>query len=241
MAKIRLHKILADAGFGSRRACEQLILAGRITVNGRAVDTIPIFADPERDRIVANGRKIGRPPRIYLMLNKPKGVLTTVKDPQGRKTVIDLIGQTPARVFPVGRLDKDTQGLILLTNDGEVTKRLTHPRYQIERVYLAHVAGHADGQIVNKLLAGVWLSGGKARASRVRIVKRGPQRSIIQITVTEGKNRQVRRMLAKLALPVKKLVRIRFGPLTLHGVKSGNYRYLAKNELAQLKMVLKSR
>jgi len=231
---------LAAWGLASRRACEQLILDRRVSVNGEVITSIPAFVDPEADKIEVDGRRVKYQPKVYLILNKPKGVLCTVRDPSGRKTVIDIIGQSGLRVFPVGRLDKDSQGLVLLTNDGELTSRLTHPRYQVERVYLAEVAGSIDAEVVDRLLKGVWLAEGKARAKWAKVVRRGPQRSVIQITLTEGKNRQVRRMLAKLGLRVRKLDRVRFGPLTLTGVKPERFRPLTHAELRKLKKLVKS-
>jgi pseudouridine synthase len=242
MVRERLQKVLSAAGLGSRRACEQMILDRRVAVNGELVDEIPAFADPQTDRITIDGRKQPKltQPRIYLLLNKPAGVVSSAKDPAGRKTVLDLIRGRGPRLYPVGRLDKDSQGLILLTNDGELTKRLTHPRYEVERAYEVEIGGAVDGAVVEKLMRGVWLAEGKARAKHVRILQRGQDRSVMEITLTENKNRQVRRMLAKLAMPVRRLTCVRFGPIALTGVKTGHYRPLTKRELTELKILVNS-
>ncbi len=234
-----MQKLLSRAGVGSRRACEKLILDGHIAVNNELVISLPVLVDPEEDRVAIDGKPVRISPegKIYAMLNKPKGVVCTASDEHGRKTVLDLLpkGAIRERIFPVGRLDKDSQGLLLLTNDGELTKKLTHPSYGVERVYLTEVAGHVDGTIVEEMLKGVWLAEGKAKASRVKIVKRGSTRSVLEITLREGKNRQVRRMLAKLGLPVRKLTRIRMGPLTLKGIGIGRIRRLTPAEITSLK------
>jgi pseudouridine synthase len=239
MVKERLQKLLSRAGVGSRRACEKLILDGHITVNNEPVMSLPVLVDPEIDRVSIDGKTVAVSPegKIYAMLNKPKGVVCTASDELGRKTVLDLLpkGAIRERIFPVGRLDKDSQGLLLLTNDGELTKKLTHPSYGVERVYLTEVAGRVDGTLVENLLKGVWLAEGKAKASRVKIIKRGNARSVLEITLREGKNRQVRRMLAKLGLPVRKLTRIRMGPLVLKGIGVGRIRRLTPVEVATLK------
>jgi len=242
MARERLQKVLSAAGLGSRRACEQMILDGRVAVNGELVHAIPAFADPQTDRIQLDGRKLPRlnQPRVYLLVNKPAGVVSSAKDPTGRKTVLDLIEGRGPRVYPVGRLDKDSQGLILLTNDGELTKHLTHPRHVVERVYEVEVEGAVDGTVVEKLIRGVWLAEGKARAKHVKFLRKGQNRSVMEITLTENKNRQVRRMLAKFSVPVKRVTRVRFGPIVLTGVKTGHYRPLTKRELTELKILVNS-
>jgi pseudouridine synthase len=241
MSKERLQKVLSQAGIASRRTCEQYILDGRVSVNGQTVTTLPVIVDTEKDSIRFDGDKISIAPeqKVYLMMNKPKEVLCTVRDDHGRRTVIDLIpsGFVRQRVFPVGRLDKESQGLLLLTNDGELTKKLTHLRYGIDKVYLVEVNGLVDGTIVEQMLNGVWLSDGRARAGRVKIIRKG-KRSIIEVTLREGKNRQVYRMLAKLGLSVSKLVRIRLGSLELRGVGVGRTRRLTAAEVSKLKALV---
>jgi pseudouridine synthase len=243
MVKERLQKLLSRAGVGSRRACEELILNGRVSVNGMVVDSMPVIIDTDRDRVMLDGEKINvaAEQKVYFLMNKPKGVLCTAKDELDRQTVINLLPREiiRERVFPVGRLDKESQGLVLLTNDGELTKKLTHARYEIERVYHAEVAGLVDGSVVEKLKAGIWLAEGQARVTRVKIIHRGFKRSIIEVTLREGKNRQVRRMLAKLGLPVKKLVHVQMGPLVLKGVGVGRTRRLTSGEISRLKASVK--
>jgi len=243
MSKERLQKVLARAGVGSRRACEKMITEGRVTVNGLVKDTMPVMVDPQNDRIEVDGQKVKLTAQkeIYVLLNKSKGVVCTVKDELGRKNILSLL---PAklihryRLFPVGRLDKDSQGLVLLTNDGELTRRLTHPRHSVPRVYRVTVRGSVDGKLIEKLTKGIWLAEGKARALRVKIVRRGQTNSILEITLTEGKNRQIRRMLADCKLPVKKLERIGIGTLQLKGVGEGKFRFLDKSEVKKLKAMV---
>ena len=241
MGKERLQKVLSQAGIGSRRKCEQYILDGRVSVNGQIVTSLPVIIDTENDSIRFDGDKIKITPenKVYLMMNKPKDVLCTTQDNHGRKTVLDLIpsGLVHERVFPVGRLDKESQGLLLLTNDGDLTKKMTHLRYGVEKVYLVEVNGHVDGTIVEPMLKGIWLSDGRARVSRVKIVRKG-KKSILEITLREGKNRQVYRMLAKLGFSVSKLVRIRLGSLELKGVGVGRTRKLTSAEISGLKALI---
>ena len=238
----RLQKLLSRSGIGSRRGCEKLILDGRVKVNGEIVSSLPVMVDPLHDRVEIDGKLIHISPqkKIYMLMNKPKGVVCTVRDERGRKGVLDILppGAIKERVFPVGRLDKDSQGLLLLTNDGELTKKLTHGGFGIQKVYIVEVEGHADGAVVEKMLKGIWLEEGKAKAQRVKIIKRGHERSILEVTLTEGKNRQIRRMLAKLNLPVKKLTRIKLGTLELKGVGVGRIRRIMPFELDKLKKLV---
>ncbi len=243
MAIERLQKVLARAGIGSRRTCERLIQEGRVTVNGEVRDTMPVMVDPEVDRIEVDGEKIKAKPlkETYVLLNKPKGIVCTVKDELGRNNILSLLPDKlvrESRLFPVGRLDKDSQGLVLLTNDGELTKRLTHPRHNVPRIYKVTVNGRADGKLVERMTKGIWLSDGKARALRVKIIRRGTESSVLEITLTEGKNRQIRRMLAKCNLSVKKLERIGLGTLQLKGVGQGKFRFLNTSEIKKLKALV---
>lgn len=234
MAKQRLQKVLAAAGVDSRRKCEELIIDGRVRVNRKVVDKLPAFVDPERDIITVSGKRILAANRVYFLLNKPKGVICTSSDPQGRKKAIDLVGASE-RIFCVGRLDADTTGLIILTNDSELTNRLTHPRYRMAKTYVARVRGRADGKAVEKLKKGIWLAEGKTSPAAVKILKRGRQESLIEITIRQGLNRQIRRMLARLDLPVESLKRTRIGRLNLRGLGPGKFRSLTKAEVAYLK------
>ncbi|HEC02614.1 MAG TPA: rRNA pseudouridine synthase [Phycisphaerales bacterium] len=234
MSKQRLHKILAAAGVASRRKAEQLILDGEVRVNGRVVDSLPAFADPQKDRITVAGRTVRPEPHVYYLLNKPRGVICTNSDPQGRKRAVDLV-PSDKRLVTAGRLDADTTGLIVLTNDTELVNKLTHPRYCLPKTYVAVVNGRVDARAVEKLKKGVWLAEGKTAPASVKILKRGHSRSLLQITITQGLNRQVRRMLARVGLPVKSLKRTRIGRLTDRGLSPGRFRPLTKAEVAYLK------
>jgi len=234
MAKERLQKVLAAAGVDSRRNCENLIRAGTVKVNGKVVDTLPAFADPQRDIITVNERKISTEKKVYFLLNKPKGVICTNYDPQGRKKAIDIVSSRQ-RVFCVGRLDADTTGIIVITNDSELANILTHPRYKIPKTYIARVRAEVTPEQSEKLKRGIWLAGGRTAGASVKIFKHGRKESLIEITIRQGLNRQVRRMLAKVALPVKSLRRTRIGKLTERGLGIGKFRTLTKAEVAHLR------
>lgn len=242
----RVQKVLAAAGIGSRRACEELIAAGRVAVDGEVI-ALGAKADATAQVITVDGERIhSNPTLVYLLLNKPTGYVTTVNDPQGRPTVMDLIPASP-RVYPVGRLDRDTEGLLLLTNDGELTNQLTHPRYGIPKTYRAMVDGFVQNGAVEELAQGVWLAdpktgkGFKTGRTHVRIVKRGRDKSQLEMTLREGRNRQVRRMLARLGHKVRDLTRIKMGPLTLKGLGPGEFRPLTSRELRELREMAQSR
>ncbi len=233
MARERLQKVMASAGVASRRECEELILAGVVRVNGRVVDSLPAFADPDTDAISVDGRRLKPPQRVYFALNKPKGVICTNRDPQGRKVAVDLI-ECSQRIFCIGRLDADTTGLIVLTNDAELTNRLTHPRYKVPKTYIATIKGRLDAEGVQRLKRGIWLAEGKTGRAAVKVLKAGHQESSVEITISQGLNRQIRRMLASVGVPVKSLKRIRIGKLKLGPLPSGRYRPLTKAEVASL-------
>jgi len=232
--KERLQKVMAAAGVASRRQCEELILEGAVRVNGRVVDELPAFADLDVDVITVHGRRLQEPRRVYYLLNKPKGVICTSSDPQGRPRAVDLV-PGGARVFCVGRLDADTTGLIILTNDADLTNLLTHPKYKVSKTYVAKVAGYVGSQAVEKLRRGVWLAEGKTGHTTVKVLRRGHNDSLVEITISQGLNRQVRRMLAKVGLPVQSLKRTRIGNLGIEGLGVGRYRPLSKGEVASLK------
>jgi len=234
MAEQRLQKVLAAAGVDSRRKCEELILSGIVRVNRRVVDTLPTFVDPEKDVIIVNGKKIHPERKVYFLLNKPKGVICTSRDPQGRKKAIDMV-PAQQRIFCVGRLDADTTGIIILTNDSELTNKLTHPRYRIPKTYVATVKGQISSEQAENLKKGIWLAQGKTARALVKILKRSHKQSLIEITIRQGLNRQIRRMLAKVALPVKSLKRTRIGKLTTRGLSVGRFRVLTKSEIEYLK------
>jgi len=234
MTEERLQKVLAAAGVDSRRKCEELILDGAVRVNRRLVDKLPAFVDPEKDIITVNGKKIRAARKVYFLLNKPKGVICTNSDPQGRKKAIDIV-HTPERIFCVGRLDADTTGLIILTNDSELANRLTHPKYGVAKTYVVKVKGEITPEQIEKLKKGIWLAEGKTGRASVKILKRGHEESLVEVTIRQGLNRQVRRTLAKVGLPVKSLTRIRIGKLTARGLGVGKFRALTSAEVSYLK------
>ncbi len=244
----RIQKVLADAGVGSRRSCEQMIADGLVEVNGVTARDLPLWVDVSEDHIVVDGRPLmsagGRRGRLYLMVFKPRGVISTSRDPEGRKRVIDLVPHTQ-RLYCVGRLDADSSGLVLLTNDGELTHRLTHPRYGVAKTYLVTIKGRLESEDVEKLREGIWLAdrragGGqsgamKAKAASVVLKNRDVDRSLVQITLREGRNREIRRMLVRLGHPVKKLRRVAIGPVKLKGVPPGGWRELTLPEVNALR------
>jgi 23S rRNA pseudouridine2605 synthase len=221
----RLQKVLAATGWGSRRACEELIAAGRVTVNGDVAE-LGRRVDPGADLIEVDGAPVGaKPGLVYYLLNKPPGVVTTAKDTHDRRTVLELVPTEP-RVFPVGRLDLDTEGLLLLTNDGELAHRITHPSHGVEKEYLAHVRGRLTNGELKQLRDGVELDDGMtspAEASQ-------PTPGVLRITIHEGRNRQVRRMCEVVGHPVLRLVRVRIGPITDRNLRPGDWRELSTSE-----------
>lgn len=227
---------MAAAGLGSRRGCEQLIEEGRVLVNGKTVTELPVFVEPS-DQIMVDGRPVRHKPEplVYFMLNKPRGVVCTNRDPAGRRRAIDLLEGVRERVYPVGRLDADSQGLLLLTNDGELANRLTHLRYEVPKTYEVRVDGRVTGEQVEKLLAGIRLAEGKASADRIRVVSRGDRESRLAITISEGRNFQVHQVLEGLGHKVRRLRRVSVGNLTLGGVGVGKWRPLTGNEVRYLK------
>jgi 23S rRNA pseudouridine2605 synthase len=234
MAKQRLQKIMASAGIDSRRNCEELILAGAVRVNRKIVDTLPAFADPDEDVITVNGQKLRYAQKIYFLLNKPKGVICTNSDPQGRKKAIDLI-DTPERIFCVGRLDADTTGAIILTNDTELANKLTHPKFGLAKTYLVGIKGKITAEAVEKLKKGIWLAEKKTSKAKVKVIKSSHTQSFLQITISEGLNRQIRRMVANLGYKATSLKRTQIGKLTVRGIGVGRFRRLIKPEIAYLK------
>ena len=229
----RVQKVLAAAGIGSRRACEELIAAGRVAVDGRTV-SLGAKADATRQIITVDGERVRTNPLlVHYLLNKPQGVVTTVSDPQGRPTVVDLVPDNP-RVYPVGRLDRDTEGLLLLTNDGELANRLAHPRYEVEKTYVAQIRGSAKRRALRALLDGVELDDGPAAARSVRELGAAGDRTLLELVLTEGRKREVRRMLAAVGLPLERLARVKLGPLPLGDISPGRFRPLTGAEVRQL-------
>ena len=248
--KERIQKLLANAGVASRRNVEDMVRDGRIEVNGKIVRNLPVLVDPVEDRIVVDGERVkiggqkgGKPAhRIYLLMNKPRGVYTT-NVAQGEQTrAIDLLPpDLPGRVYPVGRLDAESKGLLLLTNDGELTNQLTHPRYGVPKTYRATIDGTIRPETIEELEKGVWMAdpktgkGFKTGRSHVKVVRRERDKSILELTIREGRNPQLRRMLANLGHKVRDLTRIKMGPLSLHGLAPGQVRPLTPREVKELK------
>jgi 23S rRNA pseudouridine2605 synthase len=233
----RLQKILAQAGVASRRKCEELITQGRVKVNGTVVRELGTKVDPAKDNILVDGQPIKREALVYLLLNKPTGVITSLHDPEGRRVVTDLLTGIRERVYPVGRLDYDTAGLLLLTNDGDLANRIAHPSFEIDKVYRAWVNGIPSPESVRRLATGIMLEDGMTAPGEARLLEtdRTRNRALLEIVIHEGRNRQVRRMCEAIGHPVAKLERIRLGFLTLDGVKRGAYRHLTAAEVQRLK------
>lgn len=231
----RLQKILARSGYGSRRACEQVITDGRVTINGEVVSELGAKADPRHDAIEVDGKRVRVESPVYYLLNKPKNVLCTNQDPQGRRTVFELVPEETRRTFSVGRLDFESRGALILTNDGAFSNLLTHPRYGIEKTYSVRVRGDVSETDLNRLRAGIWLSEGRTLPAKVWVVKRRKQETELGLTICEGKNRQVRRMFAKVGAKVLGLTRTRIGNLTLRGLKDGESRPLEPKEVESLR------
>jgi 23S rRNA pseudouridine2605 synthase len=233
----RLQKILARAGLGSRRKCEEFITEGRVTVDGKRVTELGTRADPLESRIFLDGRRVRVEPFVYYVLHKPKGVISTTDEETNPRSVpgrvIDLVPPRP-RVFPVGRLDVDSEGLMLLTNDGELANRMTHPRYGLERRYHATVKGEITERALGRLRRGVRLAEGKTLPPHVKVLHASHDGGVLEVTIREGLNREVRRILAAVGLRAKKLVRVGLGPLILKGIPKGASRELTSREVAAL-------
>jgi 23S rRNA pseudouridine2605 synthase len=232
---VRLQKVLAAAGVGSRRHCEEMIAEGRIEVDGEVVRRFGARVDPQHQIIRVDGRRIpSREDLVYVALNKPAGVLTTMSDARGRPTIADYLGDRAERLFHVGRLDFDTEGLMLLMNDGELAHRLAHPRYGVLKTYLADVAGPLERDLGRRLMTGVELDDGVASADRFRVIERAGSRALVEVTLHEGRKHVVRRMLAAAGHPVSRLVRTQVGPIALGSLRSGATRRLTSAEVGAL-------
>jgi len=230
----RLHKLLAHAGVGSRRQCEALIAAGRVTVNGQVVRELGTKVGPD-ERIGVDGQPVRSERHVYWLVNKPRGYLCSNRDPAGRPLAVDLVPHVSQRVYTVGRLDEASEGLLLLTNDGDLAYRLMHPRFGVEKTYLVQVAGHPSPEDLRQLLKGVWLSDGHVRARHVKRLKTHGDSTWLRIVLSEGRNREIRRMLARLGHKVLHLRRIALGPVQLGRLASGKARPLTAEELAALR------
>lgn len=235
----RLQKFMARSGVASRRASEQLIEQGRVYVNGQKVTRPGTKIDPRRDAVTVDGRAI-RPTktRYYVALNKPAGYVTTVRDPRGRPTVMQLVADVDSRIYPVGRLDAASEGLLLLTNDGALAHKLLHPRYEVTKCYVATVRGRVPACVVRRLAAGVQLEDGLTAPAQARVVRHTTHHSVLEITLAEGRNRQVRRMCAAIGYPVLHLERIAFGAIVLGELPRGSYRHLSAAEVASLRQAV---
>jgi len=231
----RLQKVLAAAGLGSRRQCEELITTGRVEVDRKVITELGTRVDLHRQEVRVDGTPIRRPKFVYYAVNKPPGVVTTNRDPAGRPRVIDLVPARGQRLFAVGRLDLNSEGLILVTNDGGLANRLTHPRYEVPKVYRVLVAGTPAPEVLEKLTQGLHLAEGVARAEWVKAKSQHKQSSILEMELREGHNREIRRMLARLGHKVLQLVRVRGGPVRLGDLAVGSARRLTEEEVRQLR------
>ncbi|MGH2752585.1 MAG: pseudouridine synthase [Actinomycetota bacterium] len=230
----RIQKVLARAGVASRRAVEEMIVRGRIRVNGRRVE-LGRRIDSSKDVVEVDGSRVPLSAElVYYLVNKPAGVVTTARDHEGRETVIDLLDDVDARVYPVGRLDLDSEGAVLLTNDGDLALRLTHPRFGVHKTYLAEVEGSVKNKSLRLIAGGVQLEDGMTAPTRVRLIERATGGSLVEISLTEGRNRQVRRTLEAVGHPVRRLVRTAIGPLMLGRLKPATYRRLKPEEIREL-------
>lgn len=244
----RLQKVLSKAGIASRRAAEELILAGRVKVNGQVVKELGLKVNLTKDRIDFDEIRIREEKKIYIILNKPKGYVTTLSDPEGRQKVTDLLVGVTERVYPVGRLDYHSEGLLLLTNDGELANHLTHPKFGVKKTYLVKVQGKPSYEKIQALRVGVRLMDKNGRLSKreksgpaqVEIVKKGKSltNATLMIQIAEGKKREIRRMMDSIGHSVLKLERIKFGPLNVKGLKRGEFRYLTAEEIQRLKVAI---
>ena len=232
---VRLQKLLAQSGVASRRKCEELMLAGEVEVDGEVVTRLGTKVDPTTAVIRVRGRRL--PPvsaHVYVVLNKPRGVVSTMSDPQGRRTLGDLVADRPERLFHVGRLDTDTEGLIVLTNDGDFAQRLAHPSYELDKTYVAEVEGVPTRATIRRLLDGVVLEDGPVTVSAAKVVSARPERAIVELVIHEGRNRIVRRLLDHVGHPVRRLTRTRIGPVRVGSLRAGEMRDLTRDEIGEL-------
>ncbi|NLZ16933.1 MAG: rRNA pseudouridine synthase [Desulfobulbaceae bacterium] len=230
----RLQKILARAGVSSRRAAEQLILTGRVQVDGQIITQLGCKVNASNARILVDGKAIGSEKKIYLLLNKPAGYITTLSDPQGRKLVTDLVRDIPERVFPVGRLDLDTEGALILTNDGAFAHSILHPSHEINRTYEALVRGQPSHNVIRRLSSGIELDGALTFPAKLRILRQESHRSLVEIIIHEGRKRQVRRMFQAVGHRVLHLRRTAYGNLRLNNLPLGHYRELSQVDIEQI-------
>jgi 23S rRNA pseudouridine2605 synthase len=234
--KQRLQRILAAAGVDSRRNCEELILQGAVKVNGARIDSLPAFADPDVDKITVRGKPLAAVEKVYYLLNKPRHVICTNSDPQGRRRAIDFV---PARqrVFCAGRLDTDTAGAIIITNDTELSNRLTHPKYELPKTYMVRIKGRIEAEAVDKLRKGIWLAEAKAKLEEIKVLKSTADESLAEVVLVTAVDRQIQRMFAKVGIKVKGVTRTAIGKITIKGLAVGESRMLTKGEIGYLRKV----
>jgi len=231
---VRLQKFLADAGVASRRAGEQMMLAGRVAVNGAPAQELGAKVDPAHDRVTVDGKPVRAKRKLYLALNKPRGLVCSRQDEHGRPTIYELLPREWGHLYSVGRLDFATEGLLFLTNDGEFSLRLTHPRYGVGKKYVATIEGCVDRVILERFLRGVWHAGEKLQAQAARLISAGRMRSVVELDLAEGKNREVRRLFESQGLAVKRLQRTQIGKIKLGELKPGRWRALTETEIKTL-------
>ena len=231
----RLQKYLARCGVASRRRSEELITAGKVDVDGVTVTALGTKIDPETQVVVVQGEKVKPAPFAYYAVHKPSGVVCTHHDPAGRPLAVNLVPSRGMRLFPIGRLDEDSEGLLLLTNDGELAERVAHPRFQVSKKYLVTVKGTPDKEALDKLRKGVWLAEGKTAPASIQVVRKTREQTQLMITLHEGKKRHIRRVLARVELPVRRLRRIQVGPIRLGTLKRGQWRTLRRDEIEALR------
>lgn len=238
--KVRLNHFLAMSGVCSRRAADELIRTGRVEVNGELVTELGVRVDPQQDDVRFDGARVQPERPTYVLFNKPKGVVCTNARHEQKKRVIDFLPTVKGRLFTVGRLDLDSEGLILLTNDGSFALEMTHPRYGVPKLYSVHVRGRIEQRDVDRARGGVWLAEGPTAGMNVKVEHTGKDRTFMKVTLREGKNREIRRVFAKLGYPVIELKRIRIGGLNLHGLGAGEWRFLQRHEVDELRTVARS-
>lgn len=240
MMEVRLQKFIADCGVMSRRKAEEMIKAGKVKVNGK-IAGIGDKVDPNRDKVTVGSKKViaaEARKNFYYMLNKPRGYITTMSDEQGRKCVAELVRDIDVRVFPVGRLDRDSEGLLIMTNDGEFANYISHPRSHVSKTYRVTVRGRVEDETITKLQTGIMLDGQKTLPCDIIIISRAPERSVLQITLYEGRNRQIRKMCEQAELDIKRLKRIAVGEINIGMLTPGKWKYLNHNETEYLKSLI---
>lgn len=232
--RVRINRFLSSAGVCSRRAADEIVQEGRVTVNGEAVTELGTRVDPRTDDVCVDGMRVRPEKPVYVLFNKPKGVVCTNARNEHRKRVVDFLPEVRGRVYTVGRLDADSAGLILLTNDGEFAQRVAHPRYELAKTYSVVLRGRIEDDVLQKARGGVWLSEGRTSGARILVQRRTRDRTYLKVSLREGRNREIRRTFARLGFPVLSLKRVRIGQLTLHGLGSGRYRFLQRAEVEDL-------